>query len=324
MDRMPEAHTPNLWGITCYFNPVGYQRRLNNYHLFRKRLNVPLVTVELSFTDEFQLGPEDADVLIQLRTTSVLWQKERLLNVALKSLPDTCDKVAWLDCDVLFENEDWVERADRALDEYELVHLFHERHELPKDFTVENPDSWRGTFTSESVVSQLVSGELTAEEVATPGGLLKRSTCGLAWACRRETLDKHGLYDACIIGSGDKAVLAAGVGVPSHFAQVVGMNDLRTKHYLAWAEPFFDSIRGRVGYLPGRLFHLWHGELKDRGHQTRHSQFAQFDFDPYTDVALDSHGCWRWSSDRSAMQAWVKEYFELRNEDGLPPPQKDS
>ena len=41
-----------LWGITCYFNPVGYKRRLQNYHVFRRHLTIPLITVELSYRDD--------------------------------------------------------------------------------------------------------------------------------------------------------------------------------------------------------------------------------------------------------------------------------
>src|SRR5262245_53727442 len=123
----------NLWATTCYFNPIGYQRRLENYHTFRQHLTVPLVTVEVAFNGAFQLHSGDADILVQLRGGDVLFQKERLLNLALKSLPDSCDKVAWLDCDVVFESEDWVARANQALDDFGLLHLFHERHNLPPD-----------------------------------------------------------------------------------------------------------------------------------------------------------------------------------------------
>ena len=44
-----------LWAITCYFNPIGYRRRLSSYRVFRRRLNVPLVTVELGYHDVFEL-----------------------------------------------------------------------------------------------------------------------------------------------------------------------------------------------------------------------------------------------------------------------------
>jgi hypothetical protein len=313
---MADPRCANLWAITCYFNPVGYHRRLENYRTFRQGLKVPLVAVELSFDHQFELASEDADILVQLHSSAVLWQKERLLNVAIKSLPDGCDKVAWLDCDIIFESDDWVERACRALDEFPLVHLFQERNELPMDFTPNNPDSWRATLKAESVVYRLAVGEATTEEAATPGALLRRTTSGLAWASTKDILREFGLYDACIIGSGDKAVLSAALGVPDHFARALEMNPRRTEHFLAWARPYFNRIRGRVGHIPGRVFHLWHGDLRNRKHGSRHQPFARFDFDPYTDIALDQMGCWRWNSEKTDMQAFVKEYFESRKEDG--------
>src|SRR5207248_771616 len=104
-----------LWAITSYFNPMQYQRRRANYRLFRKYLRVPLVAVELSYGPDFELTGADADILIQLRGKDVMWQKERLLNVALSALPTDCHKVIWTDCDIIFETEDWSERVNRLL-----------------------------------------------------------------------------------------------------------------------------------------------------------------------------------------------------------------
>jgi hypothetical protein len=47
------------------------------------------VTVELSFDGRFELAGSDADILIQLSGGAVLWQKERLLNLALKRCRQT-------------------------------------------------------------------------------------------------------------------------------------------------------------------------------------------------------------------------------------------
>ena len=221
---MADSRSGNLWAITCYFNPVGYRRRLENYRIFRQRLEVPLVTVELSSGEDFQLGSGDADILVQLRSPAVLWQKERLLNLAVESLPDSCDIVAWLDCDILLENDDWVERARRALDEFALFGLlFQERNELLLDFLLSKPSSWKASRKADSVVYQLASGEILAE-ACLPGGVPRGSTAGLAWASRRDLVNEHGLYDACIIGSGNIAILSAALGVSDQFAQAVAMN----------------------------------------------------------------------------------------------------
>src|SRR5689334_5884496 len=105
-----------LWAITSYFNPMRYERRRINYQLFRKSLRLPLLAIELAYGENFELVESDADILIQLRGKDVMWQKERLLNLALSALPPDCRKVVWVDCDVVFDSEDWAERVSYLLD----------------------------------------------------------------------------------------------------------------------------------------------------------------------------------------------------------------
>ncbi len=315
------GRSEGMWAITCYFNPAGYRRRLENYHLFRRFLSVPLVTVELSFTGSFELRPEDADVLVPIRGGDVMWQKERLLNIALRWIPNACQKIGWIDCDVVFDNGDWVERASRALDEVALVHLFSERFNLPRDVDSNQFRSRTLVPNSRSVVGKLTDGEATPEDLFRSDAPLERgSTAGLAWASRREVLERHGLYDACILGSGDRTILSAALGEFDCGSRATFMNDRRKEHYLAWAQPYFATVRGRVGHIPGRLFHLWHGDLKDRQYEGRHRGFESFDFDPFADITLDENSCWRWSSDKKEMHEFVRSYFESRNEDGAGSP----
>jgi hypothetical protein len=95
------------------------------------------------------------------------------------------------------------------------------------------------------------------------------------------------------------------------------MNARQEEHYLAWARPYFATVRGRIGYIPGRAFHLWHGEVRDRQYGERDRALQPFDFDPFSDIALDDNGCWRWSSNKQSLHAHVRRYFESRNEDGV-------
>jgi hypothetical protein len=314
---MTGARRGTLWAITCYFNPVGYKRRIENYHLFRQRLAVPLVAVELSFDGTFQLRHEDADVVVQLRGHDVMWQKERLLNLALQWLPDRCDKVAWLDCDVIFASDDWAAQAERALDEFSLLHLFQERHDLPRQAGPDRLESWTAPSPAISMIHRM------AVEGVAPGEMLlshprqdRRSANGLAWASPRAVLEAHGLYDACILGSGDRAVLCAGLGTFDYCTRGLLMNARQKAHYLAWARPYFAAVRGRIGYLPGRALHLWHGEVADRRYGERDRALHAFHFDPFGDIAPDDSGCWRWSSNKPPLHAYVRRYFESRNEDG--------
>ncbi|HUI26907.1 MAG TPA: hypothetical protein VL403_12555, partial [Candidatus Kryptonia bacterium] len=210
------AHESELWAITSYFNPIGFTRRLTNYRIFRQRLSVPLVTVEVARSaDRFQLRAGDADVLIQLVGDDLLWQKERLLNVALQSVPSECRKIAWPDCDVVFERPDWGQLVSAALDRCPFVQAFATFTDLAPEATFSNgqlpTDALGG---GESVASMLNKGT-TVEALFQPhlGNRLKRGRAlGMAWAARRELLERHGLYDACILGSGDKAMVLAGLG----------------------------------------------------------------------------------------------------------------
>jgi hypothetical protein len=311
------VNSGGLWAVTAYFNPVGYARRRANYRAFRRHLVVPLVTVELGFDGRFELVAEDADILVQIHGEDLMWQKERLLNVALGHVPPGPDGIAWLDCDVVFGDDDWAARTARALDEACLVHLFRHRRDVGRGADPERLDIREHPPTSESAVHRLARGQSAPEDLCSSDAPLeRRSTLGLAWACRREVLDAHGLYDACILGSGDRAITCAALGEFDYGARALLMNAQQAVHYRSWAAPFHAAVRGRVGCIEGDVFHLWHGDTRLRRYGARHRGIAEFDFDPSTDIALAPGGPWRWSSPKSALHDYVRDYFASRQEDG--------
>ena len=305
----------DMWAVTAYFNPARFKRRLLNYHVFRRHLALPLVAVELAFDGTFDLQSGDADVLIQLHGRDVMWQKERLLNVGFRHVPASCRKVAWLDCDVIFDSDEWIVRASQALEHRAVVHLFHERHDLAPDARTDCRPTPNAEATAFSSIYKLAAGRAVPDEFKRVGAVgALRSTTGLAWAGRRDLLDRHGLYDACIAGSGDKANACGALGRPDDAIAAHRMNSRRAQHYLAWATAFSDSVQGSVGYVPGRVFHLWHGDLENRRYAERPSWLEGFD--PFTDIALDRNDCWRWCSDKPGLHTILRSYFESRLEDG--------
>ena len=310
MTIAPQQQAEGLWAITSYFNPAYYRRRLANYRVFREHLTVPLVAVELAYGPHFELNDNDAEILVQLRGGDVLWQKERLLNLALAVLPNTCRKVVWVDCDIVYESNDWAANVCHMLDHFPFGQTFSHACYMPRDW---KPGELRPTqtqLTLPSVALGVASG-LAAEELEYP-----KFATGFSWAARRELLHQHGFYDGCILGAGDRAMVSAGYGCFDHAPPYNRMNDREKVRYLAWAKPFHKAVGSAIGFVEGNIYHLWHGEMRDRGYGERHKFFAPFNFDPFADIVIDRNGCWRWNTHKPEMHEYVRKYFASRKEDG--------
>jgi hypothetical protein len=306
-----------LWAITSYFNPARYNSRLANFRTFRKHLGVPLLAIELSFDGSFELQALDADLLLQFAGRDVLWHKERLLNVAVRSLPPDCDEVAWIDCDLIFDTDDWPARTRDALKDFAMVQLFVDRCNLKRGARLDSPCDASFDSVAQSIGYKIATGRAEPDDLRVAGASAVRfMTLGLAWAARRRLLEEHGLYDACIVGHGDRAVICAAIGKFEYCEMALHMNSRQVEHYRAWAIPFFAAVGSKVGYIEHRALHLWHGDFKDRRYAQRHQDFRKFAFDPFVDIAPDGNGVWRWNTSKYEMHDYVRNYFESRNEDG--------
>lgn len=303
-----------LWAITSYFNPLGWRRRLANYRLFRANLGVPLVTVELAYGPQFELRTGDADILIQRRGRDIMWQKERLLNIALQALPEECRYVCWIDGDVVFARPDWPVAAADLLQRYDLLQLYRTVHYLAPTATgIGGPvDLSRPSLLSASAAGFPLFEPWPDMWRRTPA----QPTMGMAWAARRSLLQVQGFYDACILGAGDRALLLAAHGRWQEAGWFMLMSDACQGHFEPWARAFHARIQDGLGYLEGDIYHLWHGDLAQRRSRERLTQLAQLGFDPATDIALDDSGAWRWNSDKPALHQYICEYLASRREDG--------
>jgi hypothetical protein len=184
----------SLWAITSFFNPAGYRRRLANYRVFRERLSVPLVAVELAYGPDFELTEADAEILVRLRGGDVLWQKERLLNLALRALPSHCKNVVWVDCDIVFDSDEWPQQVNRLLRDYWILQTFREVHELPRDSAPGDLRPAMAEYSRKAIAFAIASGvpATSCLSEVSPAGRSAYSR-GFAWAARRALLDQHGL-----------------------------------------------------------------------------------------------------------------------------------
>ena len=307
----------DIWAITTFFNPLGYRTRSENFRDFRKRLDVPLAAIELSFDGETILAAEDADILVQLHSGSLLWQKERLLNLILQRLPRQCEIVAWLDADIFFARPDWTDMARRKLEESRFVQLFEEVCDLPQGFPLDGIDSAETLPRVNSTTFRAERGLEVTSGLRRPEHRSGRSSAnGLAWAARRKLFEERGFYDTCILGSGDRAMVGAALGEYDAIREALFMSGAQERHYMEWAVPFHEEVGGRIGCTEGTVYHLWHGDPSLRQLDTRYGILEPFDFDPYLDIAVGAGGYWEWSTPKERMHRAVRDYFLSRREDG--------
>lgn len=304
-----------LWGITSFFNPVGYQTKKANYDRFRAHLKIPLITVELSYNNTFELKTEDADHLICIHGKDVMWQKERLLNIALGSLPEDCTAVAWLDADLIFENQNWPQETLKALEKHAFVQPFNQLRYLKSEETSGEIKNETKNFTSFASAYQTKPFKLKTNGKQVMGQYTQLAT-GKAWAGRRSILEQSGFYDAMIMGGGDGAMLNAMIGTFNDFIAHYQLNTERAEHYTKWALQLYSLTQSNLGVVPGQLTHLWHGNIQNRSYQERKKALATLNFNPYTDIKHIKNGPWQWASKHTELHQLVSQYFYARKEDG--------
>ena len=304
--------------VTSYFNPMRSRRRLANYRTFRSRLNVPLLTVELAFDGQFELTSSDADHLIQLSGGDIMWQKERLLNIALEAVPDKDEDLAWIDCDLVFKLADWPEAARQALKSDNVIQLFSEVRYLDKSSTDKLEFNSVPDLLRSSAGSQLSTGEFKDVCLVRAESIGARKAAwpanGFALAAKKSIIREIKLYDHGVLDGNDILFLCAIYGEFEIAMERLKHNHIQRRHYLQWAQHAHETFGRRIGYIPGKIYHLWHGDLSNRNYMGRHELLTGFN--PYRDICQASNGAWLWSDPHSDLARNVKEYFRNRREDG--------
>lgn len=296
--------------ITCSFNPSNYRSRPANYDIFRQKLdeaNIPLYTIECTFGDQEPVIEPDNRVF-HVKSQSVLWQKERLLNLLIQKVPEQYTKIVWADADIIFLNENWINETSELLDEFLIVQPYGKVERLGPNQTV----SAVGNEVMESFGSVYVRNP-----DAHRGTYLEHGHTGYAWAGRRDILTKIGIYDSDIGGSGDTVFALMIPGDYDHGELLHRYRRIKNylKHVQSWMCKSHELICGSLSYTPGRILHLWHGAEKNRLYEQRHVELQRLDFDPYWDIAVSKEGCWEWTSNKPELHQWASGYFERRKED---------
>ncbi|MFZ6766519.1 hypothetical protein ACO0LM_05485 [Undibacterium sp. Di26W] len=302
--------------LTTYFNPCRYLSRRQNYDAFMQGMRaagVTCITVECAFGDaSFEL-PAALDVL-QVRSSTLLWQKERLLNLAASWLPASCRYVAWLDCDILFDNKNWARELVAVLRQYPVAQVWETCLRQPQDGTDHGAaDEQPDRVTSFAAVMQEQPTSLQAGRYDSHGHT------GYGWAMRRSLFDSTGLYEAAISGSADHFMAHAIYGDYNFCIQNALKHDhAQITHLQVWGQRFYQQVQGQLGVVRGEIRHLWHGDARHRRYFLRMHDITDLGFNPWTDLSMRAGRPLEWHAEmhKPALRQYFVNYFQSRREDG--------
>ncbi|WP_145195235.1 hypothetical protein [Thalassoglobus polymorphus] len=282
--------------IAVHFNPERYHLPVRNYFEWRHslgRMERNLITVELSFDGHFTIHDS---IKLHGGPLNVLWQKERMINIGLQHLPDHVKYVAWIDHDMVFDNQSWPEDAIKLLQTLDVVQLFE---------TMTYLDNGRSETSTRIGAVAGYLGEVDKKNTSAPGG---------AWMARRDYLERcGGILDDNIVGGGDNVLCDGWLGRQSHYMQTYAGKLAESAR--SWQMEARQGFRG-VGFVPGDAKHLFHGGKANRQYMTRAGILRRHDFDPSKDLVIDSAGLWSFRpGHKEDMQKEIAEYFAGRKED---------
>lgn len=304
----PAPKPKELWCLTSFYNPVGYKRLANNYELFARSLKAQggrLLTVEMRDDEgKYWLDDRLADIHLKIDSGDVMFQKEKLLNYGASQLPESCDALCWIDCDMLYENSDWLDQICDKLSQFQTTQAFKRFCRMPENSLKFDVESCGAARIKDSVVKKTIEKGTAKEGYPAPGGV---------WAARRDFFEQiGGLYQYDIVGGGD--VVFAGAMLGADTSKRYSLSGV--KEAAEYIKRVNDVAVGGVGYIEADVCHLWHGEDQHRQYITRYNNFLALGYEPA--LHLNNSGpSFKWTDAApTEMKKYLRDYFIYRREDG--------
>lgn len=264
--------------VSCFFNPQNSPYRIKAFKMWYesiKHLNHSIIECVIG---DAQPQLEESENIKRVYTENLLWHKEALLNKVISDLPKKYKYIFWVDADVIFTNLKWLVDGVKELQTNNIIQPFEycvhlERAENKPSFSMDklretylpnqkNNKVWR-SFCASFATTQLWKDE----------NYNNHGHVGFAWAARREILEAVPLYDKALIGGADHIIAHAAAGQIAHNCIVKSFTD-NLDEVNQWSKDFYKVVNGKIGFVKGDLYHIWHGDIDKRQYLKRIQDFT--------------------------------------------------
>ena len=270
-----------------------------NYLYLREKFkiaNIPTYTIEM-----YTNTPEINDA-IHVKTDIIIFQKERLCYVLEKHIPSNFKKLIFIDTDLVFDNINWYTEVSNKLDSVNIVQPF--SNAIWLDITYKKIMKERIP-----IVFSIKFG------IMNNPGTLGGYHPGFAWGFQRAWYRKYGFYQYGILGGGDA------------FSSTAWINKIYDNMFpdnrLKYIKPFIPSLNEysksiketpSICYVKGNVYHLWHGDNKNRQYNRR--RLITNSLDDIRDILkVDKSGIFALKD--HSYKSKILKYFKNRDDDGL-------
>lgn len=299
-----------LYVVTAISNPVGWESRIALYKQWVDHMRasgVQVVVAECAYGDrDFECDIPGVKH-IGLRSRTVVWNKESLINAAIAQLPQDWKYVAWIDADIEFRNPTWAVDTINALQLYDMVQPWTACYDLgPNDEPLATHTSFCKVYADGKPIVQGPN--------AYPGGYVFAHP-GYAWAATRQALDfTGGLIDTAALGAGDHHMAMALINRVNESIHG-GLGEGYRAPLLRWQTRAVQHIATNIGYVPGTIEHQWHGAKDKRKYVDRWSILVSSAFDPETDLKRNVWGIYELAGNKPELRRAIDQYMRTRDED---------
>lgn len=274
------AGHPDAIIIACYFNPQRSNYRLQAFNKWYESIkHVNHLIIECAIGGTRPQLPSYKNV-IQVTADTLLWHKEALLNHLISILDPKYKYVFWVDTDVLFTNNNWIVDGVEQLQKQCIIQPFEYCVHLDKDEIKPSFDMscLEGLLypngRNKTVWRSFCANYVTANHISADTNYDNHGHVGFAWGARTEVLKAVPLYDRALIGGADHIIAHAAAGhIPHNCITTVFKDDINAIN--EWSNAFYAVTQGKIGYVKGNLYHLWHGDLRKRRYHERIKEFTK-------------------------------------------------
>jgi len=280
--------------LLVFFDYIGSARILINYLYMREKMklaNIPIFTLELVLNGK---RPKINDA-IHVYGSSYLFQKEHLIRLLEKRIPQVYDKVVCLDADVLFNDENWYDNLSILLDTNDVVQCFYKSYWL--DITYRY-------FEIEATTCLLYN-----KQNRFFWDPKNKFHPGFAWAFTRNFYRRSGFFDLAVIGSGDTFFAYGILNQPIH------VRNIETRIYYNSYNKWLSTIDSpKYAFLNTELYHLYHGPKTKRQYVSRFDSFINVE--EIEDV-LEINRSGAYELTNPTLNNAMIEFFKTRDDDGI-------